>query len=1136
MEKRTYLAISKEDKNEAVRAAGKLPDGSYPLQYDRSQKLWYAVDGADLEKVKKWLPENIVSGNSEHIEYKLEPAEEFALVLEEAGFLLPGNGLPEMDGKVHRVPSKMDKDGATSCVYKGYSDGHPAGWYQNHRSSDDLIHWKSSGTRKYDPVESLKNRVMIAQKLWDRDIQAKINFAKMGRRLTTLWSKLPVAPHDHPYLLRKKLPASDGIKLDSYGNLVIPLSNSRGEIRSLEYIKPDGTKTLKADAEKTGNYFVVGGELSANRPILYAEGYATAASISLAAGMPVVMTVDAGNLVSVAKELKAKYPDTPHIVCGDDDYSSRNTKGHLDNRGAKKAKEAATLTSGVCILPVFSESERAQTFAKTAHFSDFNDIHCFHGLDALRDQLAPVLDKFIPHWRQNIKEDYAMPDSSNLNHIVEDQPEALSPEPMPVAEPDKPEPTASEPEPTAEPDKPEPTASEPEPTAAPDKPEPTASEPEPTAAPDKPEPAASEPELTAEPDKPEPAASEPEPTAEPDKPEPAASEPEPTAEPDKPEPAASEPEQASPESPELAATSTPETADLEPSESATLAPESAMPFDSVASDDVPPVVENGFNFTFGRLPGDVSPQESSVTPINLDELLQGLTSRQDGKTWVYSLDGEDAFRDYGDRIVMATPESSENDRMILAALLSAKANQRGAVEITGSDDFILRTMTLIADHKIDVHLKNPLQRKQFEELLKARAENDIPQNGLNIGAAETPDSSMAPAPESVAPVSNEPIAQPDTPAPVTAVQPNVAPTPVAATEPVMSAPSNKSSVQSETPPLNVLEREVLRTGLTGKLLDAGKAPYLFDENKSESFYVQLRTKDGNKTYWGIELQQALADSGKEIGDMIKLQFLGKKPVTINVPNTDDNGIVTGFKPLETHRNQWAIKPAEDNRLLVSDRNAVAPAELSAYDGNAFWTLQQNVVQSAQLSVSVAPPTGHGLLYTTPDGAGCATPQSQPVNVPLPTHSKAAGSVVMQARDGNGDVLAHLVKAHGDYLQGVVRHEGQLQNVLARICKGNNGNTWLSINAVQANGDLQLIGHASAVNNVANGVSNYDTFAFQMKGPDAPKFAVPLVSPEKIPPALHNQLGFTQAYTPPKVEEPAQAPRMQAAPAHPQPTM
>ncbi len=127
--------------------------------------------------------------------------------------------------------------------------------------------------------------------------------------------------------------------------------------------------------------------------------------------------------------------------------------------------------------------------------------------------------------------------------------------------------------------------------------------------------------------------------------------------------------------------------------------------------------------------------------------MQGLSSRQEDRTWIYALDGQDAFRDYGDRIVMASPEASENDRMILAALLSAKANQRGAVEITGSEAFILRTMTLIADHNIEVHLKNPQQREQFEALLKSRDENAVPQNGLDIGSANP---SVEPAPAQAA--------------------------------------------------------------------------------------------------------------------------------------------------------------------------------------------------------------------------------------------------------------------------------------------------------------------------------------------------------------------------------------------------
>ncbi|ALX97413.1 hypothetical protein AV650_28020 (plasmid) [Serratia fonticola] len=1082
MQKRTYLTITRDNKKDAIRAAGRLPSGGYPLEYDRSEKLWFAVADADLEKVKAWLPAHTVTDLNRTITDNLTPAEEFAQVLKDAGFILPGNELPEMDGKRHRVATEDDKPGATSGVYQGFLDGRPAGWYQDHRASEGKVNWTSTGSHTYDPAEAIKQRALAAQKRWDREMQSQVEFTQIGKKLTQQWSKMPPAPASHPYLSRKGVPATEGVRLDKYDNLVIPLRNSGGDIRTLQYIKPDGTKNLKKGAEKTGNFFVVGGSLSASQPILYAEGYATAASLHMATGIPVVMTVDAGNMVTVSRKLKEQYPDAAHIILGEDDFTKS------DNKGLNKAQEAAKAIDGTYIIPQFTDGERAQAFSGTASFSDFNDIHASRGLDAVRDQLAPVLDPLLPHWRQTFSEENTMPDTNHLQDTPADrQPNAvamtdnnvtqtvtdaapiLPQEPIPIPAEEKPvsEVIAS---PLSEPQIP--VQQLPESNTVQAEVISPLAEPTPSAGQEVPE------QQTPLPQQPENGTTQAEiiPPL-----------PDPVQQPAQPLPA--------------------------PSDSA--AP-SGNPAPGTKS-------ENGFNFTFGRLPGDVSPPESSVTPINLDELLQGLTSRQDGQTWVYALNGEDAFRDYGDRIVMATPQASENDRMILAALLSAKANQRGAVEITGSDDFIQRTLTLIVDHNIDVHLKNPQQREQFGALLKARTENATQQNGLNIGTADT---AAGPAPTATQPAPGEKSPTPDATIPAQSSGPVVSP---------MEAPVNSgAAVHPAAPELSIPERESLRTGLTGKLLDAGKAPYQFDKNNTDSFYLQLRTKTGNKTFWGVELEQALKDSGKQAGDMVKLQYLGKKPITINVPVANDDGTVTRYERLETHRNHWAVTPAADNRLLVADKNAVAPAALSAYDGNVFWQLQQQIVQSAQLSVSVPKAIGHGLLYTGPDGKGHVAPETPPADAPVPEHSKAAGSVVMQALTADGEMLAHLAKGHGDYLQGVVRHEGQLHNVLARICTGDNGHTFLALNAVQDNGSPQLIGHASAVNSLKNGIPSYDTFAFQMKGADAPKFAVPLVSPEKIPPALHSKLGFSQAYTPPKAEEPVQAPRAQVKPAQPQP--
>lgn len=191
MQKRTYLTITRDNKKDAIRAAGRLPSGGYPLEYDRSEKLWFAVADADLEKVKAWLPAHTVTDLNRTITDNLTPAEEFAQVLKDAGFILPGNELPEMDGKRHRVATEDDKPGATSGVYQGFLDGRPAGWYQDHRASEGKVNWTSTGSHTYDPAEAIKQRALAAQKRWDREMQSQVEFTQIGKKLTQQWSKMP---------------------------------------------------------------------------------------------------------------------------------------------------------------------------------------------------------------------------------------------------------------------------------------------------------------------------------------------------------------------------------------------------------------------------------------------------------------------------------------------------------------------------------------------------------------------------------------------------------------------------------------------------------------------------------------------------------------------------------------------------------------------------------------------------------------------------------------------------------------------------------------------------------------------------------------------------------------------------------
>ena len=370
--KNTVLIVSFEERNEAKKAAGKLENGENALGFDEEAKHWFAKPGADLSKLSKWLPDqhkgNPVQDNN--------PAAEFGATLAEAGFEL--DGLPVMDGKKHRVRTAGDKKGEKTGVYAGYLDGVPAGWYQDHRIHDQPVKWVSTG-QQVDAEAQAHLRAIAAQNRIDRENALQRQYAHNARRSGQVYNAMPVADGSQEYLVNKGVKAFPGVKADKKNRVVIPLVNEEGEVRTLQRISANGFKSLKKNGQKTGNFFVVGGELKNGEPVLYAEGYSTAASISEATNRPVVMTVDAGNLPKVADKLKDKYPDSLHVVLGDDD------RKNAVNKGMAKAEEAATIANGVFTVPAFTAEE------KERGLTDFNDLHQSRGLDAVRDQVEGII-------------------------------------------------------------------------------------------------------------------------------------------------------------------------------------------------------------------------------------------------------------------------------------------------------------------------------------------------------------------------------------------------------------------------------------------------------------------------------------------------------------------------------------------------------------------------------------------------------------------------------------------------------------------------------------------------------------------------------------------------------------------------
>lgn len=378
---RTYLAVPHDEKDEARKAAGKLENNKSALRFDDERKVWYALPGADMEALKRWKPDPLLTGVSAG-----DALTQFTDFLHANGADVPDKVI--MDGTRQRIRMRDDKPGKKSCTYVGHLDGLPNGWFNDFRDGgkDELSTWYFSG-EEGDPVASLHMKAVTAQSQWDRAEAKRVLQDKKAGNVRYVHGKFGQAGHQHPYLVKKGVQAARGVHIDNKQRLLIPLQNADGVMRSMQTIDPEGNKRLTKDAEKSGNFFVVGGTLKNGRPIVCAEGYATAASGAMALRMPVVMAIDSGNLVKVAENLHKKYPDSPMLFLGDDDPPKPHRPG---NPGKEAAEKAARLTGGIAVLPALTPEEKAQGL------TDFNDLHQSRGLAALAEELAPLRQRLQP--------------------------------------------------------------------------------------------------------------------------------------------------------------------------------------------------------------------------------------------------------------------------------------------------------------------------------------------------------------------------------------------------------------------------------------------------------------------------------------------------------------------------------------------------------------------------------------------------------------------------------------------------------------------------------------------------------------------------------------------------------------------
>jgi len=140
------------------------------------------------------------------------------------------------------------------------------------------------------------------------------------------------------------------------GTIAVPMRDGDGALWNLQFITPTGGKTFLKHSRKSGLFHLLGDPGDNPAGIGIAEGYATAATIRMASGWPMVAAFDEGNLCPVAEIIHARWPGARLVICGDDD---RETKG---NPGRRSAEAAAAAVGGIALLPSFPAADvtRAQ--------------------------------------------------------------------------------------------------------------------------------------------------------------------------------------------------------------------------------------------------------------------------------------------------------------------------------------------------------------------------------------------------------------------------------------------------------------------------------------------------------------------------------------------------------------------------------------------------------------------------------------------------------------------------------------------------------------------------------------------------------------------------------------------------------
>nr|WP_083600268.1 toprim domain-containing protein [Xenorhabdus eapokensis] len=184
------------------------------------------------------------------------------------------------------------------------------------------------------------------------------------------------------YLMKKGLQYSNQ-RLLKDGSLLLATQTLDGTITGAQTIKPNGEKHLVAGTQKKGSFISITEITGTPDTIIITEGYATALTVSQLHKGVVLAAIDESNLLIVAEQVRAQYPNSRIIIAADNDWhepEERDKNGMLKKNIGKVAAEktAKTINGWVTLPPTESKA-------------DWDDYRQQHGVEIAQQAFAQGL-------------------------------------------------------------------------------------------------------------------------------------------------------------------------------------------------------------------------------------------------------------------------------------------------------------------------------------------------------------------------------------------------------------------------------------------------------------------------------------------------------------------------------------------------------------------------------------------------------------------------------------------------------------------------------------------------------------------------------------------------------------------------